>query len=99
MSVGERAGGKNAAAAPTSHSEFFSVDVPTLQEFVHTDHQVAVIVARIVILNDVSGVLAVAGRATRVEVEDDVSPCRHPLKFVIKYPAVASGRPTVDVKN
>ena len=44
-------------------------------------------------------ILAVAGRAARVEVEDNVSPCRHPLKFVIEDPAVSGVRPAMDVKD
>jgi hypothetical protein len=54
--------GENAASATPVTASFFGVNAATLQEFAHADHQVAVIVARIVILNDVAEVLAVAGR-------------------------------------
>ena len=51
------------------------------------------------ILNDVAEILAVAGRAARVDVEHDIAFGRHPLKFVIKDPAVGSMRPAVNVQN
>src|ERR1700741_586835 len=91
--------GENATAAAASHSKLLRIDVAALQELVHANHQVAVIVARIVILNDFSEVLAVAGRTARVDIEDDVPPGRHPLKLMIEDPAIRSVRPTVDVEN
>jgi hypothetical protein len=51
VGVGNDPVGENAAAAAAGHRKFFRVDIATLQEFVHVNHQVAVIVTRIVILN------------------------------------------------
>jgi hypothetical protein len=52
-----------------------------------------------VILNDVAKVLAIAGRTARVNVQDDVSLGGHPLKFMIKDPAVGGMRAAVNVQN
>src|ERR1700741_1560173 len=99
IGMGDCPVGENAPAAATSHGEFLGIDVAALYEFVHAGHEVAIIVPGIVILNDIAEVLAVAGRTARVDVEDDVSFGGHPLKFVIKDPAVGSVWPAVDVQN
>src|SRR5215467_9105623 len=91
--------GQNAAATATRHGELMRIDVTALQQFVHADEQVAVVVAGIVILNDVAEVLAIAGRSSRVEVEDNVPLRRHPLKFMIKDPAVGRVGSPVNIKN
>src|SRR5215472_1992889 len=91
--------GEHTATAAAGYTEFLRVDVPTFEDFVHADHQVAVVVARIVILNEVAKILAVAGGAARVDVQNDVAFGRHPLKFVIKDPTVGSVRPAVNVQN
>src|SRR5579859_5754831 len=90
---------EDASAAAAGYTEFLLVDVATLDEFVDTDHQIAIVVARVVILNDIAEFLAVAGRPARVDIEDDVTFCGHPLKFMIKDPSVGSMRTTMDVEN
>ncbi len=90
---------EDASTAAAGYAEFLLVDVATLQDFVDADHQIAIVVARIVVLNDVAKILTVAGRTARVEVEDDVTFGGHPLKFMIEHPAVGSVRAAVDVEN
>jgi hypothetical protein len=90
---------EDASAAAAGYPEFLLVDVATLNEFVDTDHQIAIVVARVVILNDIAELLAVAGRPARVDVEDDVTFGGHPLKFMIEDPSVGSVRTAMDVEN
>src|SRR5882762_5109825 len=90
---------KHAASAATSHPEFFEIDVAALENFVHSRHEVVVVVARIVVLNDVAEILPVAGRAARVNVKHDVALGRHPLKFVIEDPAIGGMWSAVDVED
>src|ERR1700675_587071 len=86
-------------ATAAGHPEFFGIDVAALEDFIHSRHQVAVVVTRIVVLNDVAEILSVAGRAARVDVKYHVALSRHPLKFVIEDPAIGRVWPAVDVEN
>ena len=52
---------KHTAAATAGDSKSLCVDVAALENLVDSNHQVAVIVARVVILNDVAEILAIAG--------------------------------------
>src|SRR6516164_7272570 len=90
---------EDAATTTAGHAEFLWVDVTTLQQFVDASHQVAIVVARIVILNDITELLAIAGRAAWVDVKDDVAFGGHPLKFMIKDPAIGGMWAAVDVEN
>src|SRR5215467_732619 len=90
---------EDAATTAAGHAEFLWVDVTTLQEFVDAGHQIAIIVARIVILNDIAELLAIASRAAWVDVKDDVAFSGHPLKFMIKDPAIGGMWAAVDVEN
>ena len=99
--IGMRDGpvGEHTATAAAGHAEFLLVDVAALEKFVDADHQIAIVVARIVILNDVAELLAIAGRAARVDVEHDVAFGGHPLKFMIEDPAVGRVRAAVNVED
>src|SRR5260370_31711939 len=55
--------------------------------------------ARLVVLNEVSESLSVAGRAAGVDVKHHVALSRHPLKFVIEDPAIGRVWSAVDVEN
>src|SRR5580658_10834680 len=90
---------QDAATAAARHAEFLLVDVAALDKFIDTDHQIAIVVARVVILNDIAELLTIAGRAARVGVEDDITFGSHPLKFIIEDPSVGRVRAAVDVEN
>ena len=51
------------------------------------------------ILNDVAELLSIAGRAARVDVQHDIAPGGHPLKFMVEDPPISSVRPAVNVQN
>src|ERR1700733_14018219 len=82
-----------------SHAEFLLVDITALEKFVDADHQIAIVVARVAILNDITELLAIAGRAAWVDVEDDIAFGGHPLKLMIEDPAIGRVRAPVDVEN
>src|SRR5690348_14785641 len=91
--------GENATPAASGHAQFLGIDVATLQQFVYPDHQVAIVISGIVILNYVSEVLPVAGGTARVHIKYNVAFRRHPLKLVIKDPPVRGMRATVNIQN
>src|SRR5437899_4975507 len=65
VGLGNRPVSEHAAATATSNTEFPGIDVAALENFIHSRHQVAVVIARIVVLNDVAEILPVAGRYSR----------------------------------
>src|SRR6266404_5067245 len=99
VGLGNRPVSEHAAATATSNTEFFGIDVATLENFIHSRHQVAVVIARIVVLNDVAEILSIAGRTARVDVKHHVALGRHPLKFVIEDPAIGCVWSAVDVED
>src|SRR5579862_5230178 len=52
---------EDAAAAAASDTEFFAVDVSALENLIDAGHEIAIVIAGIVILDDVSEVLTVSG--------------------------------------
>src|SRR4029078_11576527 len=61
-------------------------------------HQIFVVIAGVVVLDDVAEILSVSRAAARVRIDDYVTLCGHPLKLVIKDPAVRRMRSAVNVK-
>src|SRR5207248_2768640 len=84
--------GEQTAAATTSNAKLFVIDVTALDHFIDAPHEVLIIIAGIMILNDVSELLAVSDAAARVRIKHDVAFGRHPLKFVLENPAVSRMR-------
>src|SRR5262249_38054649 len=78
---------------------FLLVDSSTPNDLIYRGHQVFEIVAWILVLDDVSELLAVAGTATRIRIEHDVSFRRHPLEFVLEDVAVGRMRSAVNIEN
>src|SRR5205085_9170123 len=83
----------------SGHAHFLGIDVATLQQFVYAEHQVAIVISGIVILNYISEVLPVAGGTARVHIKYNIAFRRHPLKLVIKDPPVRGMRATVNIQN
>ena len=75
------------------------VDVAAFDQFVDAGHQVFVVVAGIVVLDDVAEILAIARAAARVRIKHDVTLRRHPLKLVIEDVTVSRVRAAVDVQD
>src|ERR1700681_4039192 len=73
VGLGNRPVGEHAAAAAAGYTEFLRIYVAALEDFIHSRHQITVVIARIVVLNDVAEILPVAGRTTRVDVKHHVS--------------------------
>ena len=84
---------------PPVTPSFFVVDVAALDQFIDAGHQIFIVIAGIVVLDDVAEILAVAGAAARIRIEHDIAFRRHPLKFVIEDITVGRVRPAVDVQN
>src|ERR1700694_996474 len=99
VGLGNRPVSKYAPTTAAGHPEFFGINVAALEDFIHSRYQVAVVVARIVVLNDVAEILSVAGRAAWVDVKHHVALGRHPLKFVIEDPAIGGMWSAVDVED
>src|SRR5262249_23051086 len=91
--------GKQAAAAASGNSQFFLVDITTLDEFIYASHQILVVIAGIVVLNDVSEVLTVSSTPTRVRIEHHVAFGGHPLKLVIKNESIGGVRAAMNIEN
>ena len=68
-------------------------------QVVHARHQILVVVARIMILDDVAEILAVGGAAARIRIQHHVALGRHPLDFVIEGVAVGCVRAAVNVED
>src|SRR5207253_954355 len=75
------------------------IDVTPLDEFVDANHQVFIVIAGIVILNDVSKALTIGRTAARIWIKHDITLRRHPLKFMIEHPSVSRVRPAVYVED
>src|SRR5208283_6199502 len=91
--------GEDATSAAAGNGKLLLVHVTAFQKFIHADHEVAVVVARIVILNDISKILAVAGRTARVNVENYVTLRGHPLEFMVEDPTVGRVRTAVNIED
>src|SRR5439155_22598455 len=64
--------GEQAAAAAASNAKLFVIDVTAVDHFIDAAHQVLIVIAGIVILNDVSKFLAVGDAAPRIRIKHDV---------------------------
>src|SRR5437588_32568 len=71
--------GEHASAAATSDSKVLFVDIPPLDQLIHADHQIFVIVAGIAVLNDVGKVLSIARAAAWVRIQHYITFGCHPL--------------------
>ena len=91
--------GQQSTAASAGHAHFLFIDIAAPDQFIHAGHQIFVIVARIMILNDVAKILAVGCAAPRIRIKHDVSFRGHPLKFVLENVAVGRMGSAVDVKD
>src|ERR1700682_2522429 len=98
MGLGDGPVGEYSAAAATGDSHARRVHVPALENFIDAQHQVLVVVARIVELDDVAEVLPVRRAAARVRVENDITLRRHPQEFVREGGAVGSVRSAMNLK-
>src|SRR5207237_10712179 len=86
-----------AAAARDAYPRF--IYVALLPHFVHTRHQILVVVARVVELNDVPELLAIVGTAARIRVEDDIALRSHPLELVREGVAVGAVRAAMNFED
>ena len=91
--------GEQAAAASARDAELFVIDVTALDHFIDAAHEVLIVITGIMILNDVSELLAVGDAAAGIRIKHDVALGRHPLKFVLENPAVSRMRTAVDVQD
>src|SRR5437762_5751052 len=73
VSMADHPIGEQAATAASGYAQFCRVDVAALDDLVDSQHQVAEIVAGIVILNDIAKLLAVAGAAPGVGIEHNIA--------------------------
>src|SRR2546423_1129847 len=87
------------ATAASSHSQFLGIDVAALEYLIDSYHQVAVIIAGIVILNDIAELLAVACAAPGIGIEHDITLGRHPLEFMIEDISVCGMRSAVNIED
>src|SRR5207248_3075304 len=97
--VGNGPVGKYAATAAAGDTEFLLVYVATFEQLVHSRHQIAVVVTGVVILDDVAEILSVTGGASRIRVENYIALGCHPLKLVVKDPAVRSVGTSVNIED
>ena len=91
--------GKYAATAAAGHTELLLVYVAAFEQFVDSGHQITIIVPGIVILNDVAEILSVTGGASRIGVKNYIALGGHPLKLVVKDPAVRSVGTSVNIED
>src|SRR5437868_10689831 len=99
MGVADDPVGENTAAAPASYSHPGGVYEITFEDLVHSRHQILVVVAGIVVLDDVGEVLTIRRAAARIGVDDDVAFGRHPVELVGEGVAVGSVGSAVDLED
>ena len=90
---------QQAAAAAAGHAQLLLVDVAALNHLIDAGHQIFVIVARIMVLNDVAEFLAVGRAAARIRIEHHVTLRRHPLKLMLENVAVGRVRSAMNVRE
>src|ERR1044071_5817472 len=90
---------EHATATAAGNAKFLFVDVAALDQFIHTGHQVLVIIPGIVVLNYVPEILTVARAAARVGIEHHITLRRHPLKLMIENEAVSRMWTAMDVED
>src|SRR2546423_13912028 len=98
MRLGDGPVGEHSSTASTGDSHARRVDVPTLENFIHAQHQILVVVPRIVELDDVADLLPVRRAAARIRVENDVTLGRHPQELVRERVAVRGVRTSMDLE-
>ena len=99
LRLGDRPVGQQPAAAAAGHAEPCRIDVASLDHLVHAGHQVFVVVAGIVVLDDVAEVLTVRRAAARVGEEHDVALRGHPHELVRVGVAVCRVRAAVNLED
>src|SRR6185369_2851623 len=87
------------ATAAARHTHLLLIDVAALDQLIDAGHQIFVIVAGIIVLDDVPKLLPVARAAARVRINHDVTLRRHPLKLMIEDETVSRVRSAVNVQN
>src|SRR5207253_5729716 len=86
-------------SAAAGYSQFLFIDIATVNQFIHADHQIFVIVTRVTVLNHIPKILAVGSAATRIWIKHYISFSGHPLKFVFKDVAICGVWPAVNVQD
>src|SRR5450759_772271 len=99
MCLRDRPVREHSATAAPGDSHAGRIYVPALEYLVDARHQILVIVARVVELDDVGEVLSVRSAAARVGVEHDVALGRHPEELLRERAAVSSVRSAMDLEN
>src|SRR6185369_3675459 len=87
------------ATAAARHTHLLLIDVAALDQLIDAGHQIFVIVAGIIVLDDVPKLLPVARAAARVRIKHDATLRRHPLKLMIEDEPVSRVRSAVNVQN
>src|SRR5690349_3066841 len=90
---------QQATAAAARHTHLLIINVTAFDQLIDTGHQIFVIIAGIVVLNDVSKLLSVARAAARIRIKHYITLRRHPLKLVIEDEPVSSVRAAVYVQD
>src|SRR5882672_6747317 len=91
--------GQEAPTAATCDAESLLIDVTVRQHLIDAGHEVAIVIARIAVLDDVGELLAVAGTAARIRDQQDEARLRQHLELVKEAGAVHRVRPAVDVED
>ena len=91
--------GQDPARAAAGDEQVLLVDITPRDYRVHARHQVVVVLAGIVVVEEVAELLAVAGAAARVGVEDDIPGGRHQLHLRREAVAVVGDRAAVDLED
>src|SRR2546423_15566172 len=99
MSAADGPVGEHTAATATGDAHLRRIDVAAFQNLVDADHQILVVVAGIVVLDDVGEILTVGSAAARIYVDDNVTLGCHPIELVGEGVPVCSVRSAVDLQN
>jgi len=97
--LSDHPGGQQPAAAAAGHAEPPGVDVLALRHRVDHGHQVAEIVARVAVLDDVAEHLPIAGAAPGIGDEHEVARCGQHLELVEEVRPVHGMRAAVDIED
>lgn len=90
---------EDAAAAAARDEEVGRVNEATRDDVIHRGHQVVVVLARVVVVDEIAELLAVARAAARIGIDDDVARRSVRLDLGGESVAVVREGPAVDLEN
>src|SRR5450755_2111052 len=91
--------GEHASAAAARYRQFVGIHPAALNQVVNSGHQILVVVAGVMVLDDVAKILSIGRTAARIGIQDDIAFGRHPLELVVEGVSIGGMRATMNIQN